>query len=59
MEMQVITVQEKQLNILFENFLAFHFETQLPDSILLDIVEERTDLFTIENKELLEKEKYY
>lgn len=57
--MQVITVQEKQLNILFENFLAFHFETQLPDSILLDIVEERTDLFTIENKELLEKEKYY
>ncbi|GIO24386.1 hypothetical protein [Oceanobacillus sp. J11TS1] len=58
-KIKVITEQEEQLNMIFEEFLAFHFENQLPDSVLLDIVEEKVDSFTIENKDLLEKEKDY
>lgn len=58
-EMKVLDEQENQWNILFEDFFAFHFEDQLPSSILLDIVEEKVATFALENKELLDKEKDY
>lgn len=58
-KMNTLTEQEMQLKILFKDFLTFHFENQLPDSILLDIVEEKNDSFPIENKALLEKGKDY
>ncbi|MDD1505710.1 hypothetical protein PVA17_23605 [Lysinibacillus sp. CNPSo 3705] len=58
-EMKVENVQEKPLKILFEDFFAFHFENQLPDSILFDIAKGEVDSFALENKELLDKEKDY
>ncbi len=58
-EMKVENEQEKQVKILFEDFFAFHFENQLPGSILFDIVEGEVDSFALENKELLDKEKDY
>lgn len=58
-EMKVENEQEKQMKIVFEDFFAFHFENQLPRSILFDIVEEDVDSFSLENKELLDKEKDY
>lgn len=58
-ELKVENEQNKQLKILFEDFFAFHFENQLPGSILFDIVEGEVDSFVIENKELLDKGKDY
>ena len=58
-ELKVENEQYKQLKILFEEFFAFHFENQLPGSILFDIVEGKVDSFVIENKELLNKGKEY
>ncbi|MED4532070.1 hypothetical protein ABET51_07655 [Metabacillus fastidiosus] len=58
-EIKVMSEQENQMKIFFEDFFAFHFEDQLPDSILLDIVEEEIDSFALENKELLDKGKDY
>ncbi|WP_231559188.1 hypothetical protein [Bacillus sp. MSP13] len=45
--------------IVFEDFFAFHFEDQIPNSILLDIFEEEINSFVLENEELLEKGKSY
>ncbi len=55
---EVLFEQEKII-ILFEDLFAFHFEDQLPDSILLDIVEGEIDSFITDNKELLDKGKDY
>lgn len=57
-EVNVVT-EKKQVKILFEDFFAFHFEDQLPDSILLDIVEGDVNSFALDNKELLDKSKDY
>lgn len=56
---RVKTEKEEQIEILFEDFFAFHFEDQLPYSILLDIVEREVNSFALENKELLAKSKDY
>ncbi|MEW9675762.1 hypothetical protein ABRT01_06185 [Lentibacillus sp. L22] len=45
------------MKVLFEDFFTFHFEDQLSNSILLDIVEGQVDSFALENKELLDKGK--
>lgn len=58
-EMTIVSEREEKEKIVFEDLYAFHFEDQLPNSILLDIVEEEIDLFVVENKELLEKGKSY
>jgi hypothetical protein len=58
-EVKVVTEKEKQVKILFEDFFAFHFEDQLPDSILLDIVEGDVNSFALDNIELLDKSKDY
>ncbi|MGG0658295.1 hypothetical protein [Rummeliibacillus pycnus] len=51
--------KEEQVKSLFEDFFAFHFEDQLPDSILLDIVKGEVNTFALENKDLLDKAKDY
>ncbi|MDM5186833.1 hypothetical protein QUF99_05530 [Bacillus sp. DX4.1] len=51
--------REEKIKITFENFFSFHFESQLPDSILLDIIEESVDNFISENEELLSEGKNY
>ncbi|MCG1027115.1 hypothetical protein J5S49_02270 [Virgibacillus halodenitrificans] len=58
-KVKVVTEKEKQVKILFEDFFAFHFEDQLPDSILLDIVEGDVNSFALDNRELLDKSKDY
>lgn len=58
-EVQVVNGKDKPVKIFFEDFFAFHFENQLPDSILLDIIEGDVNSFTLDNKELLAKEKDY
>ncbi|KMM61124.1 hypothetical protein ACH95_07825 [Bacillus glycinifermentans] len=58
-EIKAVSEQEIPVKILFEDFFAVHFEDQLPDSILLDIVEGEIEAFAIENKELLDQRKDY
>jgi len=59
LEINVENEQSEQIKIIFEDFFVFHFEDELPKSILLDIVEEDINMFYRENKELLEKGKDY
>lgn len=56
-EIVVLNEQGEHVNISFNDIFAFHFEDQLPSSIILDIVEAEIDLFATENKELLDKRK--
>lgn len=58
-EIIALSDHDKLVRILFEDFLAFHFENQIPNSILLDIVEGEIASFVLENKELLDKGKAY
>lgn len=58
-EIVVLNEQGEHVNISFNDIFAFHFEDQLPSSIILDIVEAEIDLFATENKELLDKRKNY
>lgn len=58
-EVTVVTEKDIQLKISFEDLFAFHFENQLPDSILLDVVEANVNYFATDNKELLDKSKNY
>lgn len=58
-EIKAMTEKEKQIKILFEDFFAYHFENQLPKSILLDIVEGDVNSFALDNKEVLDKSKDY
>ncbi|MNC02091.1 hypothetical protein D3C81_793250 [compost metagenome] len=45
----------KSISIVFHDVLAHLFETQLEDSIILDITKYELSLFINENRELLEK----
>ncbi|MFP7416673.1 hypothetical protein [Priestia filamentosa] len=58
-EIRVESEQGDQMKILFEDFFAFHFEDQIPHSVLLDIVEGDLNSFALENKEVLDKGKDY
>lgn len=58
-EMTIKTADEEKGKILFEGFFAFFFENQLPNSIILDIVEEDVEAFIANNNELLAKSKDY
>lgn len=46
-------------DLLFKDVFAFHFEEQLPHSIILDILEDEVDIFYTDNKEILDKGKDY
>ncbi len=59
LEVYVENEQNEQRKVIFEDFFMFHFEDQLPNSILLDIVEDDIDMFCRENNDLLEKGKDY
>ncbi|WEG18948.1 hypothetical protein PQ478_10805 [Alkalihalophilus pseudofirmus] len=59
LEINVLDEEEKNVKIIFEDLFTFHFEDQLPNSILLDIVEEDVHLFASKNKELLHRSKDY
>lgn len=58
-EIKLLSEQDERARILFGDFFAFYFEDQLPDSIILDIVESEIDLFVAENKDLLNERKDY
>ncbi|ENQ3104975.1 hypothetical protein ACEOWJ_000910 [Bacillus cereus] len=45
--------------IMFKKLLTFHFEHQLPNSILLDVIKGKIEDFLSENKELLFEGKNY
>ncbi|MDK8182677.1 hypothetical protein [Paenibacillus sp. UMB4589-SE434] len=47
------------IDIVFDDVLAHLFETQLEDSIILDITKYELHHFSRENRELLEKQKNY
>ncbi|MCY8232252.1 hypothetical protein [Priestia endophytica] len=58
-EIHIVNEQGKRAKILFQDLFAYHFEDELPNSTLLDIVDEMIDSFLVENKGLLAVRKGY